>query len=104
MCIGTPLQVMTSADTLAWCEAEGEGAWLDMMLVGPQPPGTWVLAFQGAAREVMTPAAAAHARAGRDALSAVLRGDANVDAYFADLVGREPELPPHLRAERATQS
>jgi hypothetical protein len=27
----------------------------------------------------------------------VLRGDASVDTYFADLVDRVPELPAHLR-------
>ncbi|CAD5375019.1 Hydrogenase expression/formation protein HupN [Rubrivivax sp. A210] len=97
MCLGTPLQVQTCLETQAWCEADGEGEWLDMMLVGAQPPGTWVLGFQGTARLVMTPDEAAQARAGRAALAAVQRGDADVDAFFADLVGRVPELPPHLR-------
>lgn len=106
MCIGVPLQVLTVADgPQAWCvdPATGgeQGEWLDMSLVGAQPPGTWVLAFQGAARHVMDAESAAQARAGRQALAAALRNDAasgaEIDALFADLIGRTPELPPHLR-------
>lgn len=103
MCIGVPLRVLVCEGLQAWCtpapEGEGDdrGEWIDLSLVGPQPPGTWLLGFQGAARQLMSAAEAAQARAGRDALAAVLRGDVDVDAYFADLVGRTPELPPHLR-------
>jgi hydrogenase assembly chaperone HypC/HupF len=97
MCIGTPMQVVAVEDSWAWCEADGQRERLDMMLVGPQPVGTWVLAFQGAAREVMSELDAAQARGARQALAAVLAGRDDVDAFFADLVGREPELPEHLR-------
>ena len=97
MCIGAPLQVMQVEGSHAWCEADGQRERLDMMLVGTQPPGTWVLGFQGAARQVMSQTEATQARAGRPALAAVLRGDGNVDEFFADLVGRTPELPAHLR-------
>ena len=97
MCIGAPLMVVCTEGSQAWCEADGQGEWLDMMLLGPQPAGTWVLGFHGAARQVMSPTEATQARAGRQALAAVLRGDGNVDEFFADLVGRTPELPAHLR-------
>jgi len=101
MCIGVPLQVVVAEATQAWCEdtlaGGGQGEWLDMALIGPQPPGTWVLAFQGAARQTLTETEALQARAGRQALAAVLRGEADVDTYFADLVARSPELPEHLR-------
>ena len=33
------------------------------------------------------------------ALDAALAGEADLDAHFADLVNREPELPEHLRKE-----
>jgi hydrogenase expression/formation protein HypC len=97
MCIGTPLQVRAIDGSFAWCEADGRQERLDMMLIGEQPPGTWVLAFQGAARQVMSDTEAAQARAGRQALAAVLAGAGDVEAFFADLVGREPQLPSHLR-------
>lgn len=96
MCIGQPLQVQRSEGLRAWCEADGQGQWLDMGLVGEQPPGTWVLAFLGAARQLLLPEAAAQARAGRQALAAVLAGETDVDAFFADLIDRTPTLPDHL--------
>ena len=100
MCIGAPLQVVAIDGSGAWCEADGVRERLDMMLVGEQPVGTWVLGFHGAARQVMSDTEAAQARAGRRALAAVLGGSrdaADIDQFFADLVGREPELPEHLR-------
>jgi len=99
MCIGIPMQVMEAEGTHgAWCVGRDGRQRLDMSLVGPQPAGTWVLAFMGAAREVMTPESAARTDAAIDALSAALRGDtAAIDDAFADLVNREPQLPEHLR-------
>lgn len=97
MCLGTPMQVVSALEHHAWCEADGQRERLDMALVGPQPIGTWVLAFHGAARQVMGDEEAALARAGRAALAAVLGGGSDLDAFFADLVARTPELPEHLR-------
>jgi hydrogenase assembly chaperone HypC/HupF len=97
MCIGVPLRVVAVEDSWAWCEAAGHRERLDMMLVGPQAVGTWVLGFQGAARQVLSEQEAAQASAARQALAAVLNGDAGIDHFFADLVGRQPELPEHLR-------
>jgi hydrogenase expression/formation protein HypC len=97
MCIGTPLRVVQLDGSFAWCEADGQRERLDMMLVGDHPVGTWVLGFHGAARQVLSDAEAAQARAGRQALSAVLSGDGRVDEFFADLIARTPELPAHLR-------
>lgn len=97
MCIGVPMQVVESGPDWAWCEADGQRERLDIVLIGPQPVGTWVLAFQGGARQVMDVLEAQQARAGRQALAAVLAGSDNVDAFFADLVDRTPQLPEHLR-------
>jgi hydrogenase assembly chaperone HypC/HupF len=97
MCIGVPLRVVESHGQLAWCEADGHREQLDMLLVGEQPVGTWVLAFLGAARQVLDEDEAGQARAARAALAAVLRGEGQVDDFFADLVQRTPELPAHLR-------
>lgn len=99
MCIGVPLQVVACDGAHAWCEADGHRERVDMLLVGEQLPGTWVLAFHGAARQVLSAEEAAATRAGRQALAAVLAGAANVDDFFADLVGRTPTLPPHLTQE-----
>ncbi|WP_119286548.1 HypC/HybG/HupF family hydrogenase formation chaperone [Azohydromonas sediminis] len=96
MCIGAPLQVVACDGTRAWCEADGQRELIDMLLVGEQPPGTWVLAFHGAARQVLDADEAAAVRAGRRAMAAVFDGAADVDDFFADLVGRVPTLPAHL--------
>jgi hydrogenase expression/formation protein HypC len=96
MCLGVPLQVIEVDGSFAWCEADDQRERLDMMLVGEQRPGTWVLGFHGAARQVLSELQATQARAGRQALAAVLSGSGRIDDFFADLVGRAPELPAHL--------
>jgi len=100
MCIGEVLRVVSDDGHFAWCEADGMRERLDMMLIGSQPAGTWVLAFHGAARQVLDESEAAGMRAARQALAAILSGDAGIDAYFADLVDREPPLPAHLQGDR----
>lgn len=97
MCVGLPMQVVGGDDVAALCERRGERATINMMLVGAQPPGTWVLTFMGAAREVLSDQTAAQIDAALDAVAAALAGNTDVDAYFSDLAGREPQLPEHLR-------
>jgi hydrogenase expression/formation protein HypC len=97
MCIGVPLQVQELDGEFAWCVDGPDRQRLNMMLLGPQPVGSWVLAFQGSARQALDEAAAQQMRQARLALAAVLRGETLTDAYFADLLGREPELPAHLQ-------
>jgi hydrogenase expression/formation protein HypC len=97
MCIGAPMRVVDAGETFAWCEGRGERARLDMLIVGPQPVGAWVLAFQGAARRVLSAEEAAQTNAALDALAAALAGEDALGAFFADLVDREPALPDHLR-------
>jgi len=45
----------------------------------------------------MTAQEAAEIGAALDALEAALAGETDLDAYFADLADREPQLPPHLK-------
>lgn len=97
MCIGAPMQVVDAGESFAWCEGRGERARIDMAIVGPQPVGAWVLAFQGAARRVLSADEAAQTNAALDAVEAALAGEDDLGAFFADLVDREPELPEHLR-------
>jgi hydrogenase expression/formation protein HypC len=97
MCIGVPLQIVGVEALVAVCEGSGRRERIDLALVGEQPTGTWILAYQGAAVRTLTPDEAAQTAAALDALAAVLAGEANVDAYFADLIDREPVLPEHLK-------
>jgi len=98
MCIGVPMQVISSTPAGALCEGRGERQQLDCMLVGELPAGTWVLAFRGTVLRVLSEEEAGQTNAALDALAAVLAGE-DVDRHFADLIDREPILPPHLRGD-----
>ena len=100
MCVGTPMLIVAAEATVAVCEGRGRREQIDLALVGEQPVGTWILAYQGSAVRTMTPDEAAQTSAALDALDAVLAGSDNVDAFFADLIDREPQLPPHLKGNR----
>jgi hydrogenase assembly chaperone HypC/HupF len=95
------MQVLRSEDDWAWCSADpadpARAEHLDMRLIGAQPVGTWVLAFMGAAREVLSAEQAAQTQAAHRALVAVMQGVGDTESFFADLIGREPSLPEHLR-------
>jgi len=102
MCIGWPMQVIAGdgAGTFAVCESRGTRKRVDMLLVGELPPGTWVLEFHGAARRVLRADEAMQTLDALTALDAVLNSEDErevIDAMFADLVEREPQLPAHLR-------
>ena len=97
MCIGVPMQIFERGTGSARCEGRGVAETLNLMLVGEQPVGTWVLAFRGTAMRVMSSAEARETNAALDALDAVLAGSGDIDAHFADLVDREPALPEHLK-------
>jgi hydrogenase expression/formation protein HypC len=96
MCIGFPMTVVADEGGSALCERQGERERISMLLVGPQPPGTKVLAHLGAAVRVLDALEARQIDDALDAVAAALRGE-NVDRLFADLVEREPELPDFLR-------
>jgi hydrogenase expression/formation protein HypC len=100
MCIGIPMQVVEPGAETAVCAGRGARERINCLLVGEQPPGTWVLTFQGTALRVLDADEAALTNDALDALSAVLAGGTDVRAHFADLVDREPELPAHLRGNR----
>lgn len=102
MCIGVPLQVQVLEDSaeFALCGDGDAHERLDMRLIGAQPVGAWVLSFNGAARRVLDAEEAAQIRDALQALQAAMQGDlASVDALFADLIDREPQLPAHLAAQ-----
>ena len=100
MCMGIPCRVVDCRGWTALCDGPDGPASIDLALVGPQAPGTWLLTFLGAAREVISAERAAQVSDALAALQAALAGDTDrIDALFADLVGREPTLPEHLRKD-----
>ncbi len=92
MCLGVPMQVVESGPAYAICERDGVRRRIDMMLVGEQPPGSWVLVFIDAAREVLSAEDAARISDALKALDDVMAGgDGNVDALFADIIAAAEE-------------
>lgn len=98
MCVGIPMQI-SDADGLRATAFDGEASHtIDLALTGPQPVGTWVLTFLGAAREVLAQDDALKIKAAVDNLRAVMAGDEQTADAFADIEERGPQLPPHLQA------
>lgn len=90
MCIGIP-KIVEKSEGL-----EGEFAWVakadgserervNMMLVGPQEDGTWVLTALGTARETLTEDEAETINDALSALEASLDGNYDPAQHFADL-------------------
>lgn len=104
MCIGVPMQVMAIDGFTASCAARDGVHAIDMSLASHAQPGDWVMVFLGAAREVISPEVAGATLDALDALELAMRGETSLDHLFADLVGREPELPEHLRRQQGNAS
>ncbi len=100
MCVGIPMQVISSEDGMAECEGRGRRERLNAMLIGAVVPGAWILAYNGSAVREMTADEAQQTNHALDALDAARHGG-DIDGFFADLVGREPTLPPHLKDPQA---
>ncbi|MBS8227968.1 HypC/HybG/HupF family hydrogenase formation chaperone [Vannielia litorea] len=97
MCVGIPVQIVSVEGIAAQARDGDEVALIDLSLTGPLAPGTWVLTFLGAAREVICAEEAAQIRKALGGLRALMQGGELGDA-FADLEARAPQLPPHLQA------
>lgn len=108
MCIGVPMRVVDASSGYAVCEGMGARREIDMRIVGDQPPGTFVLVFIDAAREVIAPEQAELVARALSALQLAVDGagasPADFDHLFPDLADREPELPAHLKTSLPTAS
>lgn len=100
MCLGIPVQVIESGEHFARCQGRNGEQRIDLSLVGSQPPGTWLLTFLDAAREIISTERAAAISAALSALDAAQAGATDFNAFFADL-DREPQLPEFLRSKSA---
>ncbi len=97
MCVGIPMQVIEPGEGVALCRGSGEDLRVDTRLVGEVAPGEWLLVFLGAARERMSEEAAHQTADALRALEMAMRGETGFEHLFADLIGREPQLPEHLQ-------
>ena len=90
------MQVMEQQNGRARVVGRGEERWVSTLLVDDPGEGTWVLVHLESARQVLSADEAARIASALDGLQAALRGE-SVDAFFPDLVDREPPLPEFLR-------
>lgn len=103
MCIGVPMQVINGNAMRASCRNGDSVEEVDMMLLGEQAPGTWVQVFLGSARECISAEQALKIQQALQSVEQIMRGeDGDVDALFADLINREPTLPPHLQSRKSS--
>jgi len=98
MCLGLPMQVVESRGEQAVCLYRGQENLIDMMLVGEQPVGAWLLVFLDAAREVISEQRARQIGDALEAVRLAMAGENDFDHLFADLIDREPQLPDFLQA------
>ena len=99
MCIGIPMQVLeVDDDIFVWCDGRNGRRRINTMLVNAVQPGDWVLTFLDSAREVIDDERAAMINSALDALEKIAAGQNDFEDCFADLIGREPQLPDFLRA------
>ncbi len=101
MCIGIPMQVTAVEGMFAWCDGRDGCKRINTMLLGEVRPGDWLLTFLDSARERIDVERAAMVNSALDALERVAAGLDNIDDCFADLTGREPQLPDFLRPDFA---
>ncbi|MCU7859692.1 MAG: HypC/HybG/HupF family hydrogenase formation chaperone [Candidatus Thiodiazotropha sp. (ex Lucinoma kastoroae)] len=87
MCIGIPVQVVQSGEFVSLCRSRNGEEQINMMLTGAQPEGTWLLAFLGSAREIISEEDARNIDKALDGLSAIMsqQEDFMVADYFPGL-------------------
>lgn len=98
MCIGIPMQVIAQHGESALCVYRDRESLVDMMLVGEQPLGTWLLVFLDTAREILSEQRALQIADALEAMHLAMQGETQLDHLFADLVDREPTLPAFLQS------
>lgn len=87
MCLSVPMQVvgLEAGGDLAIVERPGRRERVNMLLIGPQPVGSWVLVALGFAKEVVAEDERLLIEDALAALAASLDGDYDPDAHFRDL-------------------
>ncbi len=87
MCIGVPVRIVETGEFMALGRGRNGDEPVNMMLIGPQPEGAWVLNFLGSAREVLTEEDALNINKALDGLAAIRQGetDIDIDNYFPGL-------------------
>lgn len=96
MCVATPVQVVESQEVMALCRGRNGDESVNMLLIGQQPAGTWVLSFLGWAREVIDEQQAKEIDLALDGLQKIMDGadTIDVDHHFPGLGQATVEAVP----------
>lgn len=97
MCIGLPMRILESDGVSARVAGCGLERRVSLLLVGEQPVGTALLIHQETAVRVLSDDEVPLIEQALRAAEAAERGDP-WEHLLADLVGRTPELPEHLKS------
>jgi hydrogenase expression/formation protein HypC len=87
MCLGTPVQVVQSGEVMSLCRGRNGDEDVNMLLIGQQPVGTWILSFLGWAREILDEQQAIEINLALDGLQEIMDGadTIDVDRHFPGL-------------------
>ncbi len=96
MCIGIPVQVIEAGEFMSMCKGRNGEEQVNMMLIGSQPVGTWVVNFLGSAREAISEEDATNLNKALDGMLELMSGnEIDVDHYFPDInMPQEPLEKP----------
>ena len=88
MCLSVPKHVVAweGEGDFAWVERDGKREQINMMLLGPQPVGTWVLTSLGLAKEVIEDDQRQLIEDALSALAASLEDDYDPAQHFQDML------------------
>ncbi|MCU0701900.1 MAG: HypC/HybG/HupF family hydrogenase formation chaperone [Myxococcaceae bacterium] len=101
MCLGLPMKVLSGDDVSALVERGTTQRRVSTLLTGAVPVGAYVLVHLDSAVRVLDADDAVLIDLAISGLEAAARGESH-EAYFADLIHREPRLPPHLVPKEPT--
>lgn len=87
MCLSVPKQIVAweGDGSFAWVERHGERECINMLLLGAQPVGTWILTSLGLAREILDDSSRTRIEEALAALASALDGDYDPAHHFQDL-------------------
>lgn len=87
MCIGMPMQVIEPGEAVALCRGLNGDEHINMLMVGAQPAGAWVLTYLGWARDVISAEEAADINLAVEGLAQLMNGAEaiDVDTHFPGL-------------------
>lgn len=99
MCLGIPMEIIRIDGLAAECRQGGETHLIDLSLLPDARVGDHVLTFLGTGRRRLDAHEAALITDALASVAAMMSGaPADIERAFADLIDREPNLPPHLAA------